>query len=248
MLETKLKNSLIAIVKSGVEVTGSKWLLRRVISFARSRKAADALVQAMQHLLTQPALNDQAHFIELLSCLKSMILFDDYRGNEASSKKVLGTHWERGCLHRFLSFNPKINMRDLGIDFQLVFEQAHNHIKELERQLTYIAEQVNADDNGVNFAIKTTSNDGKCVRILFAGYSNYMKATEFVSFKQMNAGRHFLTKNDWLFFVRSVVVPKFTRKTDAFKDGVELDDNNGKSFLDFSIKKIKNEENSVHHD
>jgi len=67
VLETKLKNSLIDIVKSGVEVTGSKWLLRRVISFARSRKAADALVQAMQHLLTQPALPYELYLVSSTS-------------------------------------------------------------------------------------------------------------------------------------------------------------------------------------
>jgi hypothetical protein len=246
LLETKIKNSLNALVRSGHQLTGCTWLLRRVISFARSRRAAEALAQAMQHQLKQPAINDQAHFIELLSCLKSMILFDGYDGNKASSDKVLGTYWEIGCIQRFLRQNPKIKMSDLGIaDFRYIKEQAEKHMKELEGQLTYIAQKVNADDNGVNFAIRTSTIDGK-TRILFAGYSNYNRATEFVKFKVENGGKgHFLTKKEWLDFINSKLVPKFMglrKPKKTFDSSVEVDDR-GQSFLDYSINKIKKEEN-----
>jgi hypothetical protein len=247
ILEEKIKEALISIVRSGRQLSGCNWLLRRVLSFARSRIAANALIEAMLHILKQPVVNNQTHFIELLSCLKSMIKFDDYDYNEASADKILGkAPWKKGCIRQFVE-NNNLSYADIGIlSMPRLHELAHMHMEEIKSKLAYITEKVNADDNGINFAIKVPTNDGK-VKYIVAWYSNYNRATEFIRFKKMNDGRrHFLTKKQWLEFIHTKLIPKFKlgmttlRKID---DGVEAaDEGDDRSpFLDFSIKNIKHE-------
>eukprot|EP00986_Skeletonema_menzelii_P019203 scaffold27132_cov183-Skeletonema_menzelii.AAC.1 len=213
---------------------------RAIYCFAQQRLAASTLVEASLHFLRAKPANgptSRSYFMWLLSCLQSMILFDNYSGNKASYSVIFGDDLKSGVLAKLLRNRHQSRSSSFTskLDYFQVRNGAKNHLKEIERNLTLIAKRVQAHNNGINFAIKIKASDNAAVsRVLWPVDSNYKEGTEYMMFKELNGGCFPTSKKVWIKLIKINVIPKFL----GFSGPEEIDEA-GQRYMDYSISEIK---------
>lgn len=215
---------------------------RAIFCFTQQRLAATTLIEASLHFLraTKPIKDgpeSHSYFMWLLSCLQSMILFDNYPGNKASFSVIFGDDDLKNCegILAKLIRNRSNSSSKLKINYHQLRNEAKQHLKEIERYLKLIAKQVRAHNNGINFAIKIKT-DSAANRFLWPVDSNYNRGTEFILLKELNGGCFPTTQKAWINLIEFNVIPKFVRS--ARVRGEEIDED-GRQFIDYSINQIR---------
>jgi hypothetical protein len=234
-------------------VYGKNKFVRYVLSFVHRRSEMQGLVEAMQSLVYDDSpIPYLFHFTELLSCLKTMILFDTYEGNQVSSEKIFGGVWERGYIHHFLDINQIKASAILGHKtVSQMLDASDLHLDYAKQQLLVLRKKIFADDNGRSFAIMNVGALGKSV--LYNQFSNYNRGTEYMRFKRLHGGYFPSNKDEWIVFIQEVVIPSTVNKLRAVRQFCPLtrvvkcvnfyDDGDDEETTDYdvSIAKIKDE-------
>ena len=175
----------------------------------------------------------------ILSCLQTMIRFDSWQGNNASRLVVFGRDdagsKSGGLLAKFMRCYKSKSV-ELKINFHQLKRDAVCHLKEIERIKKFIAREVNAENNGINFALKVKAEDGQKHEFLWPIGSNYNKGTEYVYFKELNGGVFPTSTNEWIDMLQVNVIPLFIT---GFTGPKKVKDDNGNEFEDYSISSIK---------